>query len=66
MNGVKFLSEDFKFISKTLNNLYYIVNLDVCICDRMGIMKRGIAVGVTLIHSKDEEVKKLLGGEKGK
>ena len=60
MNGVKFLSEDSKLISKTLNNLYYIVNLDICIYDRMGIMKRGIAVavGVTLIHPKDEEVKK--------
>ena len=64
MNGVKFLSDDSKLISKTLNNVYYIANLDVC--DRMGIMKRGIAVGITLIHSKDEEVKKLLGGEKGK
>jgi len=31
-------------------------------------MKRGIAVavGVTLIHPKDEEIKKLLGGERGK
>jgi len=39
MNGVKFLSEDSKLISKNLNNLYYIANLDVCICDRMGITK---------------------------
>ena len=38
MNGVKFLSEDSKLISKTLNKLYYIANLDV-ICDRMGIIK---------------------------
>ena len=38
MNGVKFLSDDFKLISKTLNKLYYITNLDV-ICDRMGIIK---------------------------
>ena len=67
MNSVKFLSEDSKLILKTLNNLYYIVNLDICICDRMG-MKRGIAVavGVTLIHPKDGKVKKLLGGDRGK
>jgi len=64
MNSVKFLSEDSKLILKTLNNLYYIVNLDICICDRMG-MKRGIVVGVTLIHPKDGKVKKLLGGDRG-
>ena len=39
MNGVKFLSDDSKLISKTLNKLYYIANLDVCICGRRGIMK---------------------------
>jgi len=38
MNGVKFLLEDSKLISKTLNKLYYIANLDVCVAG-WGIIK---------------------------
>ncbi|MHC1611416.1 MAG: hypothetical protein ACXQTW_07495 [Candidatus Methanospirareceae archaeon] len=64
MNGVKFLSEDFKLISKVLNTLYYVGKN--CMYQELtgavgnekgGKAKMGIIL-VTLIHPKDGKVKK--------